>query len=55
LTHEFSLEAIEAFNIQRFENICALAKSLPAYLLHVSLNGSFWNEIHRVLSAGTGL
>lgn len=43
------LEEIAAFNLQRFENLCALAKALPAYVLHLSLDGEFWPEMERVL------
>ena len=43
---------IGTFNLRRFENLCALAQSLPAYLLHVSLNGTFWKLIERALKAG---
>jgi hypothetical protein len=38
-----------AFYAQRFENLCALVRAIPVYLLDVSLNGAFWEEIARVL------
>lgn len=31
-----------------FVNSCELAKKIPAYLLRVSLDGKFWNEIEKV-------
>lgn len=32
-----------------FDNACKLAKTIPAYILRVSLHGRFWEEIERVL------
>ncbi len=46
----YSLEQSTAFNQQRFDNLCALVKNIPAFLLHVSLNGTFWEDIGRMLS-----
>ena len=43
-------DEIVAFNNRLFENLCALAHSLPAYLIHVSLDGAFWDEIERKLT-----
>ncbi|MBU1879755.1 MAG: hypothetical protein KJ734_12455, partial [Chloroflexi bacterium] len=43
------LDEVAAFNLQRFENLCALVRAVPAYLLHVSLAGAFWEEMERVL------
>ena len=43
------IEEVAAFNLQRFENLCALAKALPAFLLHVSLDGAFWRAMEQVL------
>lgn len=40
-------DEIVAFNRQRFENLCALVRCVPAYLLHVSLTGTFWEEALR--------
>jgi len=42
-------EEVRTLRLERFENICNLAKSVPAYLLHASLNGTFWEKIERVL------
>jgi SynChlorMet cassette protein ScmC len=39
----------QALRLQRFENICKLVKTIPAYLLHISKNGLFWEEIEKVL------
>ena len=43
------LDELAAFNRQCFENLCALARAVPAYSLHVSLDGAFWEEIARAL------
>ena len=32
-----------------FENACELAKAIPAFLLHVSVGGRFWEEMEKVL------
>lgn len=45
----FSLDQIMKFNQERFDNLCALVKSVPAFLLHVSLKGAFWEEIGRTI------
>ena len=38
-----------ALRLQRFDNICKLVEEIPTYLLHISKNGSFWEEIEKVL------
>jgi SynChlorMet cassette protein ScmC len=48
------LDEITALNSQRFDNLCALVQAVPAYLLHVSLNGAFWTEIERVICENEG-
>jgi len=47
--HRLPLDEIAAFNRRRFENLCVLVRSVPAYLLHVSLTGAFWEEIARTI------
>jgi SynChlorMet cassette protein ScmC len=32
-----------------FDNACEMAKAIPAYILRVSLNGRFWEEMEKVL------
>jgi SynChlorMet cassette protein ScmC len=34
---------------QVFNNACEMAKTIPAYILRVSLSGRFWEEIEKVL------
>ncbi len=43
-------EQRRAIWLERFDNLCALAKSIPAYILHISLEGAFWVEIEKVIS-----
>jgi SynChlorMet cassette protein ScmC len=47
--HGLPLDEIAAFNRLRFENICSLVRSVPAYTLHVSLEGAFWDGIAHVM------
>jgi SynChlorMet cassette protein ScmC len=49
LLRGWPIEEIAAFNLQRFENLCALAEAVPVYLLHVSLDGAFWEAIERAI------
>jgi SynChlorMet cassette protein ScmC len=32
-----------------FDNACQLARSIPAFVLHVSLHGAFWEEMEKAL------
>ncbi len=34
---------------ERFENLAAIARTVPVHLLHLSLNGEFWKEIEKNL------
>ena len=38
-----------ALRTKRFKNICSLVESIPVFLLDISLKGSFWKEIEKVL------
>ena len=42
-------EETRALHLERFDNLCALARVVPAHLLHISLTGAFWQEIERAL------
>lgn len=48
-SEDMEQDEVRARNVQRFDNICILAKSVPCYLLHLSLVGTFWREIERVI------
>lgn len=49
LANGFDDQKRQLLNLQRFNNICQLTKTIPGYILHISKNGSFWQEIDRVL------
>ena len=49
LANGFDDQKRQFLNLQRFNNICQLAKTIPGYILHISKNGSFWEEIDQVL------
>ena len=40
-------EELHALNLERFDNLCALARAIPVHMLHISLTGAFWQEIDR--------
>jgi SynChlorMet cassette protein ScmC len=42
--------ALREIRLQRFDNICSLAKTIPSYILHIGRNGAFWEEIERALN-----
>jgi len=42
-------EELRTLHLQRFNNLCALARVIPAHVLHISLTGAFWQEIERAL------
>ncbi len=44
-----STEEIRALHLERFDNLCALARAVPAHVLRISLTGAFWQEIERTL------
>jgi SynChlorMet cassette protein ScmC len=50
LIRGWPLDEMAAFHRQRFENLCALVRAMPAYTLYVSLNGAFWKEMRRAIS-----
>jgi hypothetical protein len=42
-------EELRALHLERFNNLCAVVRSVPAHVLHISLTGTFWHEIDRAL------
>jgi SynChlorMet cassette protein ScmC len=44
-----SKEELHALHLERFNNLCALARVVPAHVLHISLTGPFWQEIEQAL------
>lgn len=47
-----SKEETRALHLERFNNLCALARVVPAHILHISLTGAFWQEIEQMLEGG---
>ncbi len=45
-------EKIRALHLKRFDDICTLSGMIPSYILHISLTGTFWEEIERELDLG---
>ena len=43
-------EGLRIQRLKRFGNICALVKAIPSFILHISLTGSFWDEIDSALN-----
>jgi len=44
-----SKEKSRTLHLERFNNVCAVARAIPAHILHITLTGSFWQEIEQVL------
>lgn len=42
-------EEVRSLHLQRFDNLCAMARIIPAHVLHISLTGAFWQEIEKTL------
>lgn len=42
-------DSARAQRLQRFNNICAVAKKVPTSILHTSLTSPFWDEVERCL------
>jgi hypothetical protein len=45
-----SKEELRTLHLERFDNLCALARVMPVHRLHLSLTGAFWKEIETTLS-----
>lgn len=46
-----SNEDLAAMNLRSFNNACILAKSVKSFILNVSLDGQFWNEMDLALNS----
>ena len=42
-------EEVQALHLERFNNLCTLARVIPVHMLHISLTGAFWQEIEKSL------
>jgi len=45
-------EEVRALHLEGFNNLSAMARTIPAHILHISLTGSFWTELDRALEGG---
>ena len=44
------IEEVRAQHLERFINLCDLARNVPAHILHISLTGAFWQVLDQALS-----
>ena len=45
-------EELHALYLERFNNLCALARVIPTHVLHISLTGAFWQDIEQAIEQG---
>jgi SynChlorMet cassette protein ScmC len=45
---------LDALYLERFNNLCSLARVVPAHVLHICLTGTFWQEIEHTLQENAG-
>jgi SynChlorMet cassette protein ScmC len=50
MSRRLSKEENRALHLERFNNLCALARVIPVHVLHISLTGAFWQEIEQALN-----
>jgi len=55
MTRGLSKEEKRALQLERFNNLCALTRTIPSHLLHISLTGTFWLEMERMLLGRKGV
>ncbi|MBN1425951.1 SynChlorMet cassette protein ScmC [Candidatus Fermentibacteria bacterium] len=46
-------DEVRTLYLEAFNNLCALARIVPAHMLHISLTGPFWQEIERAPKGDT--
>lgn len=51
LNDRSSNEDLKTMNLQLFNNACIMAKSTKSFILNISLNGQFWNEMDLALNS----
>ncbi|CAK0781358.1 SynChlorMet cassette protein ScmC [Gammaproteobacteria bacterium] len=49
MTRGVSKEEASVLHLERFNNLCALARVIPTHVLHLSLTGTFWQQIDQML------
>ena len=42
-------DELRALHLEQFNNLCILARVIPTHTLHISLTGTFWQEIEQTL------
>ncbi|MFO7665878.1 MAG: SynChlorMet cassette protein ScmC [Desulfobacterales bacterium] len=42
-------EELHTLHLEQFNNLCALSRAIPVYMLHISLTGAFWQKIEQAL------
>lgn len=50
IAQELDAKQARSLRLQRFENVCSLSRLIPIHILHLSIHGSFWNEIEQALT-----
>ena len=50
MAHGQGRDVARKLRLQRFENICSLAKLITCYRLHMSLDGAFWEAIEQIMT-----
>jgi SynChlorMet cassette protein ScmC len=49
IARDLSKEETRTLHLERFNNLCALGRVVPAHVLRISLTGAFWQEIEQTL------
>lgn len=49
-----SSEEARALRLERFDNLCGLARAMPTHVLQISLTGAFWGQIEQALGGRDG-
>lgn len=50
---ELPIDKVRILRQKRFDQLCLLAQSVPAFILHLSLSGRFWELIEQALESAT--
>jgi SynChlorMet cassette protein ScmC len=50
ISHYMEKDELRKHRQMCFDNICALAQTIPSYVLHLGRDGAFWKEIERALN-----
>ena len=50
ISNHSQANGIRKLRLLGFDNICALAQTIPSYVLRLGRNGAFWQEIEQALN-----